>query len=215
MNLICVEDGIDSSKDSGKLTITVLSAVAEIERENILVQTMEGRKQKAREGKWNGGLAPFGYRLDSKTSTLVVEPEEAAVVKIIYVEFNYKRRIIILIETVVPGISFELFDNAVCVFGIIFSNESLNTGRIKNSHISFGRINRLADGFGNINKAIENDPEVINKILFEAGDFGSVRDFGKATEFAEWFGVSEKSQEEPICGDRENTLNNQSPQEGL
>ena len=43
VNLICVEDGIDSSKDSGKLTITVLSAVAEIERENILVQTMEGR----------------------------------------------------------------------------------------------------------------------------------------------------------------------------
>ena len=87
MNLICVEDGIDSSKDSGKLTITVLSAVAEIERENILVQTMEGRKQKAREGKWNGGLAPFGYRLDSKTSTLVVEPEEAEVVKIIYEKF--------------------------------------------------------------------------------------------------------------------------------
>ena len=41
--LICVEDGIDSSKDSGKLMISVLSAVAEIERENILVQTMEGR----------------------------------------------------------------------------------------------------------------------------------------------------------------------------
>ena len=53
VNLICVEDGIDSSKDSGKLMISVLSAVAEIERENILVQTMEGRKQKAREGKWN------------------------------------------------------------------------------------------------------------------------------------------------------------------
>lgn len=37
VNLICVEDGIDSSKDSGKLMISVLSAVAEIERENILV----------------------------------------------------------------------------------------------------------------------------------------------------------------------------------
>ena len=60
VNLICVEDGIDSSKDSGKLTITVLSAVAEIERENILVQTMEGRRQEDREGKWKGGQAPFG-----------------------------------------------------------------------------------------------------------------------------------------------------------
>lgn len=31
VNLICVEDGIDSSKDAGKLMISVLSAVAEIE----------------------------------------------------------------------------------------------------------------------------------------------------------------------------------------
>ncbi len=38
VNLICVEDGIDSSKDAGKLMISVLSAVAEIERENIRVQ---------------------------------------------------------------------------------------------------------------------------------------------------------------------------------
>lgn len=36
VNLICVEDGIDSSKDSGKLMISVLSAVAEIERETSL-----------------------------------------------------------------------------------------------------------------------------------------------------------------------------------
>ena len=63
VNLICVEDGIDSSKDAGKLMISVLSAVAEIERESIRVQTMEGRMQKAREGKWNGGFAPYGYAL--------------------------------------------------------------------------------------------------------------------------------------------------------
>ena len=87
VNLICVEDGIDSSKDSGKLTITVLSAVAEIERENIMVQTMEGRKQKAREGKWNGGQAPFGYTLDSKKGMLIVNPEEAEIVKIIFNKF--------------------------------------------------------------------------------------------------------------------------------
>ena len=48
VNLICVEDGIDSSKDAGKLMISVLSAVAEIERENIRTQTMAGREQKAR-----------------------------------------------------------------------------------------------------------------------------------------------------------------------
>jgi len=90
VNLVCVEDGIDSSKDSGKLTITVLSAVAEIERENILVQTMEGRKQKAREGKWNGGPAPLGYEIDKENSSLVVNSEEAEIVKIIFEKFAYE-----------------------------------------------------------------------------------------------------------------------------
>ncbi|MBQ9870856.1 MAG: recombinase family protein [Eubacterium sp.] len=46
VNLICVEDGIDSSKDAGKLMISVLSAVAEIERENIRTQTMADREFK-------------------------------------------------------------------------------------------------------------------------------------------------------------------------
>jgi len=90
VNLICVEDGIDSSKDSGKLTITVLSAVAEIERENILVQTMEGRKQKAREGKWNGGPAPFGYKLDKNNDAITVDPKYAEVVKIIFEKYVHE-----------------------------------------------------------------------------------------------------------------------------
>ena len=63
VNLICAEDGLDSSHGTGKLIIQILSAVAELERENIRVQTMEGRLQKAREGKWNGGFAPYGYKL--------------------------------------------------------------------------------------------------------------------------------------------------------
>ena len=52
VNLICVEDGIDSSKDAGKLMISVLSAVAEIERENIRVQTMEGDVYKRQLEEW-------------------------------------------------------------------------------------------------------------------------------------------------------------------
>jgi len=85
VNLICVEDGIDSSKDAGKLMISVLSAVAEIERENIRVQTMEGRIQKAREGKWNGGFAPYGYTLEK--GQLFINEEEAAAIRIIFDQY--------------------------------------------------------------------------------------------------------------------------------
>ena len=82
VNLICVEDGIDSSKDAGKLMISVLSAVAEIERENIRTQTMAGREQKAREGKWNGGFAPYGYKLED--GNLVIAEDEVEVIRVIY-----------------------------------------------------------------------------------------------------------------------------------
>ena len=85
VNLICVEDGIDSSKDAGKLMISVLSAVAEIERENIRVQTMEGRIQKAREGKWNGGFAPYGYKLVN--GELIINEEEAEAIRVIFDQY--------------------------------------------------------------------------------------------------------------------------------
>ena len=85
VNLICVEDGIDSSKDSGKLMISVLSAVAEIERENIRAQTIAGREQKAREGKWNGGFAPYGYKLEN--GELKIAEDEADVIRVIYDQY--------------------------------------------------------------------------------------------------------------------------------
>ncbi|VLP53785.1 site-specific DNA recombinase [Streptococcus pneumoniae] len=85
VNLICVEDGIDSSKDAGKLMISVLSAVAEIERENIRIQTMEGCIQKAREGKWNGGFAPYGYKLED--GKLFINEEEAVAIRTIFDQY--------------------------------------------------------------------------------------------------------------------------------
>ena len=87
VNLICVEDGIDSSKDAGKLMISVLSAVAEIERENIRTQTMAGREQKAKEGKWNGGFAPYGYVLID--GELKIAEDEALVIKLIFDRYIY------------------------------------------------------------------------------------------------------------------------------
>lgn len=68
-----------------KQMISVLSAVAEIERENIRVKTMEGRIQKAREGRWNGGFAPYGYHLvDGK---LEVSEDEAGAIRVIFDQY--------------------------------------------------------------------------------------------------------------------------------
>ena len=91
VNLLCVEDNIDSAGASGKLIISVLAAVAEIERSNIQEQTMAGRKQKARDGKWNGGFAPYGYQLVAKegerAKVLEINEEEAELVRLIYKQY--------------------------------------------------------------------------------------------------------------------------------
>ena len=82
INLVSVEESIDSSTPGGRLTLTILSAVAEMERENINVQFMAGKTQKALEGGWTGGTVPYGYtNADQK---LVVVPEEADVIRMIY-----------------------------------------------------------------------------------------------------------------------------------
>ena len=82
VNLICVDDNLDSSAATGKLMISVMSAMAEIERENINAQTMAGHKQKAKEGGWNGGPAPYGYTLEN--GQLIVQEDEAEVIREIY-----------------------------------------------------------------------------------------------------------------------------------
>ena len=70
---------------------SVLAAVAEIERENIKEQTMAGRRQKARDGRWNGGFAPYGYKLvhkdGEKGKVLEIDEKEAELVRLIYDKF--------------------------------------------------------------------------------------------------------------------------------
>ena len=83
VNLICIEEGIDSSQTSGKLLISVLSAVAEIERENIIEQTMNGRKEK-RLVKAVGMVVLHPMATFSKISSFFIQEDEAEAVRIIF-----------------------------------------------------------------------------------------------------------------------------------
>lgn len=85
VDLVCVDDAIDSSTQGGRLTLAILSAVAEIERENITIQFNAGRMQKILEGGWPGGPIPYGYRNVKKK--MQIEPTEAELVKKIFETF--------------------------------------------------------------------------------------------------------------------------------
>lgn len=82
VNLVSVNEAIDSSTKGGKLTLTMLSAVAEMEHENITVQFMAAKKQRILNGNWSGGTVPFGYRAANRH--LVKDEYEAEVIRKIY-----------------------------------------------------------------------------------------------------------------------------------
>ena len=82
VNLVSVNEGIDSSTSGGKLMLSILSAVAEIEKENIAVQFAAGRLQKFKNGGWAGGPIPYGYKKDG--NKLVTVDAEAYIVKKIF-----------------------------------------------------------------------------------------------------------------------------------
>lgn len=81
-NLIAKEEHLDSSDKNGKFMITLLSAMAEMERENIIEQTLNGKKYNALSGNWNGGVAPYGYNLVD--TNLIINEEEANIVRKIF-----------------------------------------------------------------------------------------------------------------------------------
>lgn len=68
VNILTDDGAVDSSSAYGNFFILIMSGLAEMERENILAQTFAGRVEKARQGRYNGGQAPYGYRITNGNS---------------------------------------------------------------------------------------------------------------------------------------------------
>ncbi|MDP3063844.1 MAG: recombinase family protein [Chloroflexota bacterium] len=76
----------------GRMFFAMRGAVAEYERAKIRERTIRGRLQKARQGKViSRAAAPYGYRYDPVTSTLVVDEEEARTVRMVFHLYSQER----------------------------------------------------------------------------------------------------------------------------
>jgi site-specific DNA recombinase len=56
----------DTGDPSGRFLLTILAGVADLERSNILDRLWHGANRAARNGKWLGGICPYGYRVDNE-----------------------------------------------------------------------------------------------------------------------------------------------------
>lgn len=77
----------DTTTAMGRLFITLVAALAQWERENLGERVRMGMDRMIEEGKWTGGVAPYGYEYNKEGKTLQINEEEAFVIKKIYQEY--------------------------------------------------------------------------------------------------------------------------------
>ncbi len=72
VDFISLNESMDTSTPLGRLMLGILSAFAQLERENIRERTSMGMKERIKEGYWmGGGRVPFGYDYDAEKGILV------------------------------------------------------------------------------------------------------------------------------------------------
>lgn len=85
-----MSEPFDTSTPSGRFMLTMFAGVAELDRANILDRMYQGTLRHARLGKWCGGPAPFGYKLQDGYLVVNEAPmpghnmSEADVIRMLY-----------------------------------------------------------------------------------------------------------------------------------
>lgn len=78
---------IDTTNPTGSILFYMLASYAEWERSTIRERTLSGKIKRAQQGKNPGFSAPYGYRKGTTPGELVVDEEEAVIVRRVFREY--------------------------------------------------------------------------------------------------------------------------------
>jgi DNA invertase Pin-like site-specific DNA recombinase len=88
IGMIFIEQNIDTKTADGELMFSIHLTVAQQESEQISKRVKFGKREKAKKGKFNGSLPPFGYRRNG--NQLELDPQYAPYVKEIFRLYLYE-----------------------------------------------------------------------------------------------------------------------------
>lgn len=83
--LTSIKENIDWNNVQGRFFISMISLIAQWEKETLADRTMRGKYESARQGNYSKGSIPFGYEMDRREGKkLVIREEDAAIVRRIF-----------------------------------------------------------------------------------------------------------------------------------
>ena len=148
----------DTSDASGRFLLTILAGVADLERSNILQRMALGTDRAARDGKWLGGIVPYGY---------IVNDDR-------YLEVN---------ETIIPGLDMSEADVVRMMYDLCLQGEStikiakrLNAIKVPPAWIAHG----LGGKRRNNTSALWNPSRVLG--ILRSSTYKGIHQYGKRSQ---------------------------------
>jgi len=88
VSFVSVTQSFNTTSSMGRLTLNILLSFAQFEREIIGERIRDKVAAAKRKGKFTGGTPPLGYDVDPNRTALIINPEEAKLVRHIFKRFT-------------------------------------------------------------------------------------------------------------------------------
>jgi len=98
VSLVAVTQQFNTTTSMGRLTLNILLSFAQFEREVCAERIRDKIAAEKRRGRYLGGVPPLGYDVDRERKLLLVNPDEAALVRLIFRRYLQLGSVVALVQ---------------------------------------------------------------------------------------------------------------------
>ncbi|RED11400.1 recombinase family protein [Parasphingopyxis lamellibrachiae] len=152
-SFVSVTQAFNTTNSMGRLTLNILLSFAQFEREVTGERIRDKIAASKKKGMWMGGPVPIGYRLEERH--LIVAPEEAKTVRMIFERYRELRSISRLVDELAgQGVKTKerTYRNGKIVGGIPFAKGSL--AHLLKNPVYTGKVHHKGNLFDGMHEAI-------------------------------------------------------------